>query len=391
MNRLQQTLAVTALGLRSIPQRWGAAVVAVTGIAGVVLVLISVLSIGEGIRAMLETGDADVVVVLKHGITQEMSSFLTQEQVTAMTPTAQFASDAAGPLVSAESMLTTELRLRRAASDAYAIVRGLSTQGVKLRAGFQLLQGRMFEPGTREVIVGTALARQFADIEIGRQINIRDTDWTVVGIFSADGGLAESEVWCDGVTMRSAYSLAVNSLRARLHRVQDLDIVRKTFAADPRLNVDVLTERDLHAAQSKKVVQPLRSMARVVALLMGIGAVFGALNTMYAAVAARTREIATLRALGFDAAAVMTSILVEALLLGGAGGLLGAMLSCGIVDGLHFSTMGQEVGGQMGFTFRVTSVIVAQGMLYALVLGFVGGLLPSRRAARLPITRALAA
>ncbi|HEU4603510.1 MAG TPA: FtsX-like permease family protein [Steroidobacteraceae bacterium] len=392
MNRSQQLIAVSALGLRSIPQRWGASLVAVIGIAGVVLVLVSVLAIGEGLRTMLTTGDASIAVVLKREAVHEMSAYLNEEEVIAITHNPEFAADAQGALVSAEGLTSVELPLRSAHADAYAVVRGVAAQGPKLRRHFEITKGRMFESGKHELIVGDEIVQQFSGVNIGDHLQIQDTDWVVVGEFAAGGSAAESELWCDQRTFADAFHFGAGAftVRGRLRSGASLATLKASLAKDPRLAMRVMSERELRAHESKKMVEPLRTAARVVALLMGIAAAFGALNTMYAAVASRSREIGTLRALGFDKAPVVVSILSESMALGCIGGVVGVLLAYALVDGIHFSTSSREFVGQLGFTFLVTPSLIAQGLLYSLVLGLIGGVLPCLRAARLPVAQALA-
>lgn len=387
-----QLIAVSTIGLRSIPQRWGASLVAVIGIAGVVLVLVSVLAIGEGLRAMLTTGDDRVAVVLKREAANEMSAYLNEEQVIAITHNATFASDAAGPLVSAEGLSTVELPLRSASSDAHAIVRGIGAQGPKLRPSFRIVKGRMFEAGKRELIVGYEIAHQFSHVEVGDHVELQSVDWIVVGQFAAGGSAAESELWCDQRTFSDAFhsGAGASTVRGRLKPGASLATLANSLTQDPRLTVKTMSERDLRAHEAKNMVEPLQTAARIVALLMGIAAAFGALNTMYASVSARGREIATLRALGFATPPVVVSILMESLLLGSLGGIIGVVLAYTLVDGIHFSTASREIIGQLGFTFLVTPALVMQGLLYSLALGAVGGVLPCVRAARLPVAQALA-
>ena len=394
MNGLRQTLVVTATSLRSMPQRWVTAAVAAIGIAGVVMVLVSVLSIGEGIKAILDNaGSDDVAIVLRREAEQELNSFLPPDQLTAIANSQSFARTETGPLISSESSLFAEIPLRDAGTDAYVSFRGMSEHGPKLRAGFHIVKGRMFTTGKREFIVGEEALRQFASLDVGSKVDIRGIDWTVVGVFADNGSVAESELWADNSTLRDAYHFGqgANSVRAKLVDANALSSLRDSLNTDPRLAVRVLTERELYAEQSQKLLGIVRTAASIIALLMGIGAAFGALNTMYAAIAARTREIATLRALGFGAIPVIVSVVSEALLLGCIGGIAGGLLAYLAMDGFHFSTQNRGAIGQIGFAFAVTPPLIEQGLLYALVLGMIGGLLPCIRAARLPIARSLAA
>jgi putative ABC transport system permease protein len=385
----RQTLAVTAMNLRSVPDRKATSIVAVVGIAGVVAVLIGIFSINEGFRAVLElSGSDDVAIVLRGGGTDEMTSGLSQTQT-------RLIGDAPGvlrvdgePVSSAELYVLVDVPLKSTDTPANVPLRGVGPKAADLRRGFHLLEGRMFTPGTNEVVVGRGAALQFAGLDVGAQLRSGTRVWNIVGIFADTGSVAESEIWSDAIVLEGAYNRGTSyqSTRVKLESPAALQTFEDALTSDPRLNVRVFTEKQYYAQQSRSLVLLVTILGRTIAVLMGLAAVFGALNTMYSAVANRAREIATLRALGFSAAPVVTSVLVEALLLGLIGGTIGGLLAYLGFNGVRASTMNWSSFSQITFAFTVTPALLARALLYALVLGFVGGLLPSLRAARLPIT-----
>ncbi len=391
---LTQVVGVTAMNLRSLPARRGPSLVAIAGIAGVVAVLTGILSIREGFRSVLElSGRDDVAIVLRGGATSEMSSGLSQEQ-------ARLIADAPGvvradgePIASAELYVIVDVPLITTGTPANVPLRGVGQHAADLRQDFRIVDGRMFRPGTSEVVVGRGAALRFAGLEVGQTLSSGSVEWDVVGIFEDSGSVAESEIWSDAVVLQGAYNRGTTyqSARVLLTAASELATFVDALTTDPRLNVRVFTERDYYVEQSSTLVTLIDILGQTIALLMGLAAVFGALNTMYSAVSGRTREIATLCALGFGAAPVVASVLVEAMLLGAIGGTAGGLIAYVGFNGVHASTMNFASFSQVTFAFLVTPELLVQGVLYALALGFVGGLLPSVRAARLPITVGLRA
>lgn len=391
-NALQQIAAVTSTNLRNMSQRATSSIVALVGIAGVVMVLIGVLSIAEGFRAVLtQSGAEDVAIVLRNGATDEMGSGLGQSQTRIIADAKDIARDADGPIASPELYVVVDVPLLRTGTTANVPLRGVGPQAPKLRQGFRIVEGRTFTPGTFEVIVGRGASGQFAGLTVGSRLHWGNTDWTVVGIFQDRGSVAESEVWTDATVLQGVYNRGptYQSMRVKLTSANALQSFKDALTADPRLNVRLFTERQYYEEQSRTLVALIRTIGSVIAILMGLGAVFAALNTMYSAVAARTREIATLRALGFGSAPVVISVLVEALLIGLVGGLIGMAISYFAFNGLRASTMNFASFSQITFAFTVTGSVLLQGLVYALALGFIGGLLPSLRAAKLPIATGL--
>ena len=392
MNWLSQTIAITGVTLRSIPQRLGSSTVAVIGIAGVVIVFTAVLSIAEGFRAAMQgTGDPQTVIVLRSGSDTEMTSGLTGEDTRLISEAPGIESGPHGPKASAELFVIIGHPLRRSGTDANVPLRGLTPMALEVRPAIRFIEGRMFRPGTTEVVVGRAASQQFSGLSVGSTVRSGENTWHVVGIFDAGGSVAESELWCDDKVLQSAYRRG-NSYQAVYLRLQSVDSfqqLKDTLTANPRLNVSVMREPDYYAQQSQVLQTVIRSIGFGIAALMGLGAVFGAVNTMYSAVAARTREIATLRALGFGSTPVVFSVLVEALLLSIVGGVIGGLLAWIAFDGYQTATMNWQSFSQVAFAFKVTPDLLARGLTYAAIMGLLGGLLPALRAARLPVVTAL--
>ena len=392
MQALSQILAITLVNIRSIPQRLSSSAVAIIGIAGVVVVFVSVLSIAQGFRAAMTTaGDPRTAIVLRAGTDSEMSSGLSREQTQIIKDAPGLTRGTDGPVASAELFVIVNHPKRSTGTDANVPLRGVEAGAFAVRPRLTMVEGRRFEAGRNEIVVGRAAAGQFAGLEVGKQVRWGENAWTVVGIFEADGAISESEIWCDARVLQGAYRRgdSFQSVYVQLEREDSLEAFKRTLAADPRLNVMVERETDYLAAQSTVLQTIIRTVGFVIAGLMGIGAVFGAINTMYNAVASRTREIATLRALGFGAVAIVASVMAESAVLALLGGLLGGVLSWVFFDGYRTSTMNFQSFSQVAFAFRVTPVLLGQGLACALVMGLLGGILPAIRAARLPIVNAL--
>jgi putative ABC transport system permease protein len=391
-NVTTQISAVTGMNLRNIRERAASTIVALVGVAGVVTVLVGVLSIAAGFRAVLDqAGSEDVALVLRNGATDEMGSSLLNEQIRIIADAKQTARDDAGPVVSPELYVIVDVPLIRTGTAANVPLRGVGTQAPKLRKNFRIAQGRNFTPGTFEVIVGRGASEQFAGLTLGNTVRWGTTAWTVVGIFEDGGSVAESEVWTDATVLQGVYNRgnSYQSMRVRLTDAGAFRAFKDTLSTDPRLNVTTLTEKEYFERQSEILTTLVRTIGMTIVVLMGLGAVFAALNTMYSAVSARTREIATLRALGFGSAPVVVSVLAEALLIGIVGGVLGMLISYVTFNGMRASTMNFATFSQITFAFTVTPQLLVTGLIWALVLGLLGGLLPSLRAAKLPITSGL--
>jgi putative ABC transport system permease protein len=389
---LQQLAAVTAMNLRNLPARLGTSLVAVVGIGGVVAVLVSLLSMGEGFRAALElSGQDDVALVLRGGSSDELSSAFDRDAVSVVAAAPGIVRDARGPVASPEFYTIVDLPMRSTGTSANVPFRGVTSRAAQVRTGFSIVAGRMFEPGRDEVIVGRGAFAQFGNVDLGREVTWGSHVWRVVGVFEAGGSISESEVWTDLTVLQGVYRRgnSVQVVRARLESPAALEDLERWLGADPRVDASVRSEREFYADQSRILIALVRYVGTTIAVLMGIGAVFAALNTMYSAVSSRTREIATLRALGFGATPVVASVLLEAVALGLLGGVVGGALVYLGLNGYQASTLNWASFSQVTFAFTVTPALLVTGLGYSLILGLVGGLLPALRAARLPVTAGL--
>ena len=392
LNWCSQVAAVTALNLRTLKERWGSSATAIFGVAGVVGVFVAVLSIAEGFRATVaEAGSRDVAIVMRGGSDTEMTSILSREETRIIADAPGVRRGPSGPVASAELFVLVDLPKRSTGTDANVPLRGIEPAGYQVRQHIEIVQGRRFEPGRNEVIVGRGALGQFAGLDPGTTLRLGQNQWQVVGVFTAGGTVAESEIWADASVVQSVYhrGSSFQSVYAKLNSPEAFDAFKDALTTDPRLNVKVLRETTYYAEQSRLLIGLVTGLGTLVAGLMGIGAVFGAVNTMYTAVSARTREIATLRALGFGASPVVISVLTESLLLALLGGLLGSGLAYLAFDGFQTATMNWQTFSQVAFAFRVTPSLLVQGVIYALGMGLVGGSLPALRAARLSVAAAL--
>ncbi|NKI36211.1 ABC transporter permease [Wenzhouxiangella sp. XN79A] len=380
-----QAAAITAASLRAIPGRLGPSLVAIVGVAGVVAVLVAVLSMARGFEKSLEGGASpENVVVMRSGAGSELESGLEGEQVRLIAQAPQLR------LVSPEVYVIIDLTKATTGTSANVPLRGVAPEAVEIRSDLELVEGRMFEPGRRELIVGEGAAGQFVGLEVGNTLEFGTERWAVVGRF-VGGGPASSELWTDSAVLQGAYRRGNNfsSVYGRLVDAGAFGDFKDALTADPRLSLSVQRETDYLAEQSQALSTFIRVAGYGIAALMALGALFGALNTMYNVVAQRAREIGTLRALGFSPGAVVVSVLVEAMLLALLGGLLGAALAWLLFNGVTVSTLNFASFTQVVFDFAITPELLVQGLLLALVIGLVGGLGPALRAARMPIVAAL--
>ena len=318
LNWLAQVGALTLVGVKTIPQRKGASVAAAVGIAGVVTVLVGVLSIAQGFsRAMTVAGKPENAIVLRSGSDSEMTSNLSREETRIIGDTAGVARSPEGPLSSAELFVIVNLPKRNTGTDANVPVRGIQPSAFQVRDGVEIVDGRTFEWGKNEVIAGVAAAGEYQGLEVGSTLELGKLQWDVVGLFTAEGGLAESEIWTDSELLQAAYQRgsSFQTVLARLESPQAFETFKDALTTDPRLQVKVARETDYYAQQSTMITTLITVLGYLVASLMGLGAVFGALNTMYSAVASRSREIATFRALGFHSGPVILAVLAESVVL----------------------------------------------------------------------------
>jgi putative ABC transport system permease protein len=389
---MKQILAVTLLNLRTVPQRLASSAVAIVGIAGVVVVLVAVLSIAEGFQAVLRnTGAPDRALVMRSGADSEMTSGLGGPEVDVIKQAPGIVRDGQALQASGELYVIIDLPKRSTGTDANVPMRGIEPVAPTVRQEFSIVEGRMFQFGTNEVIAGRGAVGQFAGLEIGNEIRLGQSTWRVVGTFETDGSVSETEVWTDARTLQGAYRRgnSFQSVLARLESPEAFTAFRDWLTSNPQLNVQVLRENDYYSAQSRALTMLVRIVGFGIAALMSLGAIFGAILTMYTAVATRAREIATLRALGFNAIAVVTSVLAESLALAAVGGVAGGLAAYLVFNGYQTSTINFQTFSQVAFAFRVTGTLLLLGLLTALFIGFFGGLLPAWRAARLPIVSAL--
>lgn len=390
--RGRQTLAVASVGVSSLPQRWGASSVIVVGIAGVVGVLVAMLAMGEGFEATLNrTGNESTAIVLRGGSQAETNSVITRDQVPLIGQLDGIARSRDGrPLVSPELSQVVSLVTRADGTDANAQLRGVGAMAWELRPQVRIVEGRRFEPGRRELVVGRGAREQYVGLEVGRTLELANQPWTVVGVFES-GDSHESELWADAEVLGPTYQrTSFQSVTVKLNGKRGLARLKAAMAADPRLKLDVETTRHYYNKQSAGLTRLIQILGTVVGAIMAVGAVFGALNTMYAAVAARAREIATLRAIGFRGLPVVVAVMLETMLLALLGGLIGALLAWLVFNGYTASTLSGNFS-QVVFQFQVGPELVWTGLKWALGIGLVGGLFPALRAARLPVTEALRA
>ena len=392
MNWLSQIFSVALFNLRTIPERKGAAATAAIGIAGVVAVLVSVLAIAEGFRrAMTVSGSPDVAIVLRAGSDSEMTSGLSRDETRMIADAPGIARNAQGPLASPELFVVINLLKRSTGTDANVPLRGIESQAFDVRGNITMVKGRRFERGKNEIIVGAGAAREFAGLDLDRDLKVGLTTWRVVGIFTADGGIAESEIWTDAAVLQPAYHRDDNyqSVTARLNSPAAFQGFNDALTTNPQLKVKVERLSDFFAEQSTVTTDFITKFGVFVAGLMALGALFAALNTMYSAVAARTREIATLRALGFGAIPVVCSVLAESFALALIGGAVGALAAYLVFNGYTATTMNAQTFSQVTFAFTVTPQLLVLAIIWAAILGLIGGLFPAIRAARLPIASGL--
>ncbi len=386
----RQAASVTWVGVSTLGQRLGSSSVIMVGIAGVVGVLVAMLAMGDGLQKTLEsTGDTETAIVLRGGATAELSSGISRDDATLISQAAGILRDADGkPITSAELVVVANLPKKSNNTDANIEIRGIGPQAWALRPNMKIIEGRKFTPGLNEMIVGKGARQQFVGVDPGSTINLNNQQWTIVGVFES-GDAHESELEGDVDTVSAAYRRqGYQSITVRLTSPEALDSFKAALASDPRLKVEAKTTLDYYTAQSEGMSKVIRVVGITIAAIMAIGAIFGALNSMYAAVATRAREIATLRAIGFRSPPVIVSVMLETMLLALIGGLLGAFIAWLLFNNYTVSTLGSNFS-QVVFQFSVSPALLWTGVKWALAIGFVGGLLPAVRAARLPVTTAL--
>jgi putative ABC transport system permease protein len=390
---LSQIIAVTGVNIRSIPARLGSSTVAVIGIAGVVLVFVAVLSIAEGVNATMKaSGDPNLVLILRAGSDTEMTSGLPGDSVRIIQDAPGIARDASGaPLTSPELFVVVDHPLKRSGTPANVPLRGVSPEAFQVHSKLKIVDGRNLQFGKNEIIAGRAAAQQFVNLTVGTTLKWGESTWTLVGIFDDGGSVSESELWCDVKVLQPAYRRgnSYQSVYARLTSPDSYQQLKDSLTSNPQLTVTPMKAGDYYGSQTEVLQRIIRTIGGIIAILMGIGAVFGAVITMYTAVASRTREIATLRALGFGSVPVVFSVLAEAILLGIVGGVIGGAVAWLAFDGYQTATMNFQSFSQIAFSFAVTPQLLFTALVISLVMGTLGGLLPAIRAATLPVVTAL--
>jgi len=392
MSWIHQIFAVTALNLRSIPQRLGASLVAVIGVAAVVGVFAGVLSMASGFRkTMLAAGATDTVVILRAGSTGELASAVSTEQIRIISTAPGVRRNGGTPEVSGELYVVVDVDKKSTNEAANVPLRGVQSGAFDIRANMSIVEGRRFETGKNELVVGRSAQRQFVGLNVGDKIPFGATEWTVVGVFEDDGSASESELWADVRVVQAAYRRGntFQTVRAKLESPDAIEGLRAALDADPRIDVDVVNEREFYSQQSKVMTDLINFVGYPLTILMSIGAVFGALNTMYSSISARSKEIATLRAIGFRPLSILVSVIIESGTLAIIGGIIGGGLAWLFLNGFTVSTLNAASFSQVVFDFAVSPDLIVQGLVAAVFIGLVGGLFPAIRAVRVPVAAAL--
>ncbi len=378
--------------LRSVKARWTSTIVAILGIAGTVGVFVAMLSLARGFKATLvASGSPGNALVMRAGATSEMMGGITLDSVRVLQDAPGIARDASGPLVTQEVVGVVPFPLITTGTDANVQIRGVSPNVLRIRTFAKIVQGRMFVPGLSELVVGKNASRTYAGLKVGNTVNFAGGRWQVVGIFDTGGSAFDSEVWCDARILSQVLKRPENifqSATVHLASPDSFQQFKDAVTSDPRMNVDVLREVDYYAKQSTTMTRLITVLGGLVAAIMAIGAIFGALNTMYSAVAERGREIATMRALGFSTWNVVLSFLFEALLISFIAGLVGCLAVLPL-NGLTTQTMNFQTFSSVAFAFKITFGLLVMGVLFGLVMGVLGGMLPALRAAFRPVAVAL--
>jgi putative ABC transport system permease protein len=378
--------------LRSMRARWLSAIVAVVGIAGTVGVFCAMLALARGFHATLVTsGSPQNALIRRAGSSAELDGSVSLEQVKVIEDAPGIMRENGQPLVSPEAVVIAGFNLRTTHTNANVQVRGVSEETLKVRPNIKIIEGRFFQPGLAELVIGKNVESTYEGLEFGKPINFGGQTWNVVGVFDAGGSAFDSEVWADSRVLNQVYKRPENlyqSVTVRLDSPAAYNQLKDALTSDPKLTVEVDRELDYYARQSQVLTTLITVLGGLVAVIMGIGAVIGALNTMYSAVSERSREIATMRAIGFAGSSIAISFVFEALIIAFIGGLLGCLFVLPL-NGYTTGTMNMQTFSHMAFAFKVTPPLLVAGIIFALLMGIVGGLPPAIRAARRPIALAL--
>ena len=387
----EQVAAVTAMNLRSLPQRKWTSLATIVAVALVTGVLLAFLAMAHGFQATVAgTGAPDVIIALRKGSENEINSIISREQTLLLQEAPGIAKTADGkPLVSPELYVIVDGTKKSSGTKANLPLRGLGPLAPEVRRGIRVVSGRMFQPGTNELVVGRAVSKQFRGFELGAKIRLASQNWVVVGEFESGGTVFESEIWADVAVLQGLYQRgsSVQTVRARLTDPADLAKLQAYSEADPRLKLEIKAERDFYAGQSRNIGDLILYLGWPLAIAMSFGAIAGALNTMFASVDARTKEIATLRAIGFRGTPAFVGTMVESLILAAIGGVVGAIGTYLFFDGVSAATLGSNFT-QVVFSLKLSWSLVLQGLILAVVIGLVGGVFPAWRAARVPLLAA---
>lgn len=392
MRALNQIVAVTWLNLRNLPQRMGSSVVAVIGVAAVVLVFAAVLSMAKGFeRTMVSAGSDDTAIIMRSGSTSELNSGISNDQALIIANAPGVLKDGDSAVISAELYVVVDVKKKTTNTDANVPFRGIQSGAFEVRNNVAMVDGRMFETGKNEIIVGRAAQQEFAGLDTGSTIRFGQTEWQIVGAFEAQGSVSESELWTDVRVLQNAYRRgnSFQSVRVKLQSSESLPELEAALEADPRIDPDVMSERQYYSGQAEPLSRFIKLIGYPLTILMSIGAVFGALNSMYSSVSVRGKEIATLRALGFGPISILFSTMIESTLLALVGGVVGGAVAYLAFNGFQVSTLNGASFSQVVFDFAVTPDLLIDGLYAALIIGAFGGLFPAIRAARLPVAQAL--
>jgi len=388
---LQQIIAITVMNMKGLRQRFWQSSAAILSIALVITVMVGFLSMADGFeKTVAGTGSDDVVIVLREGSLSELTSGFSLHQAKLLSTAPGVAKQNGEPLVSFELYVIVDLLKKSTGLSVNAPMRGIEQTSLKLRDNVKIIEGRMFEPGRNEIVVGHNAREQFAGLGLGEMISFGNSEWQVVGVFDAGGSVFESELWADAKMVQAFFNRGTSyqSVRMKLAGPESLQEIKNFAEADPQLNVEIKTEADYYAAQSKPITTLIRYIGYPLAFIMALGALAGALNTMYTSVLARMGEITTLRALGFGAFPSFVGILTESIVIAIFGSAIGLVLAYVFFDGMLVSTLNGASFTQAVFEFSVSAKLITHALALSVVIGFVGGFFPALRAARMPIADA---
>ena len=392
MSWLNQIIAVTVMNLKTVLERSGSSLVGVIGIAGSVAVMVSLLAMANGLNSTIaSTGDEGRAIILREGSDQELSSGISMQDIKIIENSPGIKDLGGEPMIAGEIFTIIDLMKKGTDETSNLPLRGVQDMSFAIRPEFKIIEGVNFQPGTGQVIVGKGAADQYQGLNVGNEIDIRNSKWKVVGIFSTEGDVHESEVWADLTYTQGAFRRGASASVAivRLEEKESLNDLGIFVENDPRLKLKVERQSDFYNNQSSGASSVINAFGYTVAVIMAIGALFAALNTMYSAVSTRLVEIGTLRAIGFQGSSVLCALMLESMILALFGGLLGSGIAYLVFNGYTVSTLAGGSFSQTSFAFTVTADIVRQGLILALVVGTFGGILPAWKASRQDITEAL--